>query len=575
MRLAVCCLATLSLAAGDAALWAELPQWPIGIGPIGVDAPQPNNRRGPKARILAWIPDGVDQPRAMILTVNNSDLKDMAQDAALRAVAARHRCAVVYVRDRVPARSGDGAAQFTPAEDPAQDYRLVALRDLAELTGRSAFQHAPWVLIAKSSVGHHAIQTAWRWPERTIASVIYHGETMPWPPPPAAAPAASAATILHLQLNGETEWGGTWFRHVRPALMSYRERTAWLPHLLVGRGLGHGDYIDVSGSKDFGKPFPGVVTTRASWDYIAAFIDRALTLRLPATGGAEAGPLALRPVDPAGGVLIDPFATEELWRQPPFPLDRGPNGYTHPPEPAFTGYARIAAATAPLPAGLPVGAVPLGRSAPAWLVTNHLPKLWSKDPMRELGGLESTWPGTGTSIDLDGTPLTFQPATPEQIGPNGGLKLPRFPLTIAGATAFELSASGAYLVRAPFSMAGRLQVVINGVPVDHRQVIELDPGRYVMLALLRLNAGWGTLEPWLEPVDAPTLAAAHALGDERARRMAEQRRLAATPPRADDRLIRAWAEVPAEERARMLWLPDRELARMWLDYTRLAAAPVR
>jgi hypothetical protein len=37
----------------------------------------------------------------------------------------------------------------------------------------------------------------------------------------------------------------------------------------------------------------------------------------------SAGPLTLRQVDPAGGLLVDPVAVEEMWRQPPYPLTRG------------------------------------------------------------------------------------------------------------------------------------------------------------------------------------------------------------------------------------------------------------
>ena len=41
--------------------------------------------------------------------------------------------------------------------------------------------------------------------------------------------------VLHVSLNGETEWGGTWNRHVRPSLLNYRAQSSWLPHLAVAQ----------------------------------------------------------------------------------------------------------------------------------------------------------------------------------------------------------------------------------------------------------------------------------------------------------------------------------------------------
>ena len=56
-------------------------------------------------------------------------------------------------------------------------------------------------------------------------------------------------SILHVAANGQTEWGGTFFKHVRPSLLNYRHNTNVLGHQLIGYGVGHGDYVDVGGSK--------------------------------------------------------------------------------------------------------------------------------------------------------------------------------------------------------------------------------------------------------------------------------------------------------------------------------------
>jgi hypothetical protein len=48
------------------------------------------------------------------------------------------------------------------------------------------------------------------------------------------------------------------------------------------------------------------------WDYLALFVDKALTLRLPEKGYPTDAPLKLRQVDPDSGYLIHPRAIEEL-----------------------------------------------------------------------------------------------------------------------------------------------------------------------------------------------------------------------------------------------------------------------
>lgn len=568
-------LATGLSAADDPATWAEPPHWPIGVSP-SADAVPGKGKRAPKARLLAWIPDGVERPRSVLMLPNNSDCKDFGQHPALREVAKRHAMAIVYVRT-MPANS-DGKAALEPKPGDAKDGRQIALDDIAAITGKPEFRHAPWVVLGKSSMAHFAIQAAWHWPERTIASIIYHGEVPPWPIPP-SAPAATRS-ILHCNLNGETEWGGTWYRHVRPGLLNYREHTAWLPHLVVGRGLGHGDYIDGSGTPEFGTPHPGKVTVQASWNYLSLFIDKALALRMPAEGVPTEAPLTLREVDPSSGLLIDPFATEEVWRQPPFPLVRAGNAYAlgGGADPTVTGFARIAPSAEAVPEGVPVVPLPIGRSPSRWLITDGMPAMMKADPMKELGALAALRPKPGDQVAIDGTTLTFRPLTDTEIGPNGGLNLGAGlrqkgkPLTLLAYTVVEVAEPGFIKVRAPFSPAGRLQLVLDGQAVDHLQVVEMQPGRYPLLAVLRLNASWGTLEPWFDQATPEEVAQAKELGDERARRQARLAELAKAPRRPATEFIRPWSAVPEAERARMFWLPDQELADAWLAYTELAAA---
>ena len=91
--------------------------------------------------------------------------------------------------------------------------------------------------------------------------------------------------------NGLTEWDGTWFRHVRPGLLNYHHHTPWLTHQLALYGVGHGNHVDAHGSENFGlKQVNGKVQhTHETWNYIAKFIDDAMTLRVPADADPKQG----------------------------------------------------------------------------------------------------------------------------------------------------------------------------------------------------------------------------------------------------------------------------------------------
>jgi len=178
-------------------------------------------------------------------------------------------------------------------------------------TGVSGISTAPWITIGKSSRGRFAFRPAWLFPERTIATISYHGETPPWPLPDWAESAARHS-ILHLNINGLTEWAGTWYRHVRPALLNYNSQTRWLAHQAVIYGVDHGYYVDYYLYPNFRKEMPKDhrhIRVTDVWDYMAAFIETALKLRLPPEGESDAG---LRDVSRDSGILLHPRVFEEL-----------------------------------------------------------------------------------------------------------------------------------------------------------------------------------------------------------------------------------------------------------------------
>jgi hypothetical protein len=525
----------------------ELPDWPIAFATASVPAPKPDAKGNVAAPLLAWLPPEAKHVRALFIIPNNTDSKHIGQHPAVRAVAAKHQMAIVYLRN------GD--------VPQVQDV----LNALAEKTGIPEIRHAPWIAQGKSSRGLFPSLMAWKDPKRTIAGIVYHGETPTWPPPATAK--LDGETILHVNANGESEWGGTWFVHVRPSLLNYRARKNWLPHQVVAKDVGHGDYVDAHSSPGWGKPAPGKVTCARIWDYLAVFIDKAIALRVPTDAYAVDGPVALKQVDDGTGYVIDPFAVEELYRQPRYALNASPAGYVVG-ESVTGAFAAIPASPDfKAPDGVPVVAFATGRSPSAWLVTETMKFAMQNDPMTQLGGLEKLRPKPGDKVKIDDTEATFNPIAPKAVAPNGGIALGGGNFTLLGYTVLDVPATARARLKAPFSVIGRLQVVLNGIPVEHGQIVELQKGQCPMLLVLRkkhvAGASWSSVGPLFEAVNDKEVEQAKAATAEKARREEEQKAMLAGGKKNAAPVVRKAADVPQEERKKMFWVADREQAEAW------------
>lgn len=299
------------------ASYAELPHWPVGFKlppEITADWPQSDKERGriektrrtPKADVLVWTPPKAKRIRAAFLIPNNTDSKHIGEHAAVREVAAKHEMGIVYLRHFA-------GAVIERVEPPTlADTGFAEVLDLvAEKTGIAEYRHAPWITLGKSSRGRFPFRTTWWFPTRVIASISYHGETPTWPMPEWSR--VKDESVMHLAINGDQEWSGTWYRHVRPSLLNYQANTGWLGHQLVLRNVGHGGYKDMNGSPGWGKPVPkGEISCLRVWDYIALTIDRALEMRVPKDVYPTTKPTTLIQVDRTKGYLVHPRAPEEI-----------------------------------------------------------------------------------------------------------------------------------------------------------------------------------------------------------------------------------------------------------------------
>jgi hypothetical protein len=550
---------------------AELPSWPVGIKlPDELGARGPDKKTGlVKGDVLVWIPtDGPSKGRhfsAMLLVPENTDSKHFAEHPAFRAVATKHEIAVVYLR------GFDPKIEFE--ERPDGSRIPVLLNILAEQTGLPEFRHAPWITFGKSSRGKFPFRMAWLFPDRTIASLTYHGETPTWPVPDWAK--LNGQSIISVNCNGETEWGGTWFNHVRPSLLNYRGTQHWLSHVAVAKDVGHGDYVDAHGSPGWGKPFPGKVTCVRVWDYLAVVVDKAMTLRVPTDRYPTDAPLALKQVDESTGYLIDPYAVEEMFAVPHLPLKQGDDGkYVVGGNEEFPvdGFASLSPpADFTVPANVPV--VPVVSPAPAkspdnWLLTDSLKFAMQADPMTDLGELRTLRATPGLSVQIDGKPLTFQPIQPQQVGPSGGIALnkglrpPNAKITLLAYTVVDVPEKRVVRVNAGYTAATRVQLVLGGVPIRNKQVLELAPGKYPLLVVLRMTANWDRIEPGFEDAQPRHIELARQMQADADAFAAQQAKTGGAPSRP---VIRKASDVPPDQRAGYFWVADREQAQAWFN----------
>ncbi|MFP4106441.1 MAG: hypothetical protein ACLFVU_10165 [Phycisphaerae bacterium] len=299
--------------ASDDKSYAEPPHWPVGFKlpdkVLMLDQKRGKKRiNSPQANVLVWVPPKADKIRATVVVPNNTDSKNVFEHDAVRKVLAEHEVGVIYLR-HFP---GAVVEWTNPPKDADWAFQTM-LDTVAKKTGIEEFRNAPFITFGKSSRGRFPFRTTWWFPKRVIASITYHGETPTWPMKDWAKDAVKDESVLHVAINGQSEWSGTWYRHVRPNLLNYHNNTDWLAHQVVLPGIGHGNYPDMHGSKGWGKPVPeGKVSCLDTWNYVAAFIDNAMKLRVPKDKYPTDKPLDLKQVDRDNGLLIHPRAPEQL-----------------------------------------------------------------------------------------------------------------------------------------------------------------------------------------------------------------------------------------------------------------------
>ncbi len=309
--------------------YAQPPYWPVGFKlPREVveswkDPQGDQILKSPQADVLVWTPPDAKHIRTVLLFPNNTDLVRIGEHKAIREVAARQEIGIVYLQQF--------GGNVTERSDPpvVADQTFAAVLDLAaSKTGIAEFRHAPWITLGKSSRGRFPFRTAWWFPDRVIASINHHGEVPSWPMEKWSR-AGGEESIMHLSVQGLSEWDGTWYRHVRPGLLNYNRNTHWLAHQMVIYGVDHGYYPDYYLYPNFGKPMEKnhrMIRCTDVWDYEAKFIDKAMDLRVPKNYYPTDKPTTLMNVKREAGYLIHARAPEELLALKWFALRKGDKG---------------------------------------------------------------------------------------------------------------------------------------------------------------------------------------------------------------------------------------------------------
>ncbi len=552
--------------ADDPTAMAEPPLWPKGWQlppPLG---PEDRNPDHDNADILIWTPPEADRIRAVLLVPNNTDSIHWSEHDPVREAAKKHEMGIVYMRRYHTGIEWD-------IDEPDRSRMLDLLADVAERTGVAEFEHAPWITFGKSSRGSFPFRMGWIFPERTIASISYHAETPTWPI--AEWGGGEDHSILHVNAMGETEWGGTWFVHVRPSLLNYHLNTDWLGHIMVAKDVGHGDYGD-----EGGRASPLKLSRDETWDYLAVFTDKALELRLPDEGYPTDGPIELKQVDRDSGYLIEPFAVETLFEVPRNPLredDDGGYKVGGDGDVPVSGYASFSPPEDfTVPDGVPVVQPDTEREGfDDWLVTEQHAWTMKTDPMTEPDKFKSLRPEPGDEIEIDDETFTFGRIDSGRVADEGGIRVQPQRMTMLAYTVLEVSERKHYKLVAPHTPATRQQVILNGEPVKHEQVIELEPGRYPLLLVVRMSVRWGRIGPWLTDVSDEHIALAkqiQAEADEAAAEMAQRE-----AERGDDPpvVIHKASTVPEPDRRRMFWVADREQAEAWFEVHNVHDQPLK
>jgi hypothetical protein len=258
-------------------------QWSVTIDPTIPDLKNPWHPRA-----FLWIPPTCGRVRAVVLAEHNMLEEGIFEDITFR---------------RTMSELGFAIAWISPSFDPvfrfdkgAGDRIEKLMRDLAAESGYRELEYAPIVPLGHSAHASFPWNfAAWN-PARTLAILSIHGDAPLTNLTGSGRPNPDWGNrtidgVPGLMVMGEYEWSQ---KRLDPAITFHKLHPGAPLSVLADVGHGHFDHS------------PQMI------DYLCLFLRKAALQRLPEWVSSD-GPVALKPIDPRQGWLID------QWRcgQPP------------------------------------------------------------------------------------------------------------------------------------------------------------------------------------------------------------------------------------------------------------------
>jgi hypothetical protein len=277
-------------------------QWSVAVG---------GGKSNPDARAWLWIPASCKSVRAVIVAQNNMEELSILENDSFRLSMSKLGIAEVWVSPPF-----DHNFRWTEGAGEVFDHLM---KDLADSSGYSELRLSPVIAMGHSAAASWPYYFAAWAPERTLACLSVSGQ---WPyfrhpqyAPDIWAKDQNIDYIPSLETMGEYEAAATW------SAEGLRERQAHpaMPlSMLACPAEGH------------------FAATQKKIDYLAFYIGKAMTYRLPGRAAAGSGGLKMAPrlkkIDPLHmGWLMDKWRYDQPPAAPPAPVGK----YTGDPAEAF------------------------------------------------------------------------------------------------------------------------------------------------------------------------------------------------------------------------------------------------
>jgi len=236
-------------------------------------------------RAYLWIPPKCKQVRAVIVAQHNLLEESILLNPKFRHELEKQNMAEVWIMPNI-----DFTFDFHKGAGDAFDDMM---KTLAATSGYSELRYAPVIPIGHSAAASYPWNFAAWAPGRTLAALSVHGDT---PRTNLTGNGAKYPDWGNITLDGipglfamgQFEW---WDKRTQPGLDYVAEHPGTPLAMLPDIGHGHFD------------------TSDDQVRFLAMFIRKAAQYRLPMTSSVD-GPVALRPVDPKRGWLVDRWSPD-------------------------------------------------------------------------------------------------------------------------------------------------------------------------------------------------------------------------------------------------------------------------